>query len=103
MRKHHIKKQINRGALIQREAKKAFLSTKETHCLDEVRSCIKVIAPCVKNWLKHSNHSCHTARVTPLNEKSSEMVWTEFAYFSDRIMAPHRLCFLLELCEKENR
>jgi hypothetical protein len=107
VRKQIIKRQENRGKQIEIIVSKAYEATKDIKDVDErilhLRIILLTIAPTVRQWLKHSVYGCFAARVTALKDKSPEILWTEFAYFSDRILAPHRLCFLLEFCNMEKK
>lgn len=103
MRKSNKVRQGNRSIFIKREVRKIYLATKDIPDPDE---CAKVVIdslrktiPAVKKWIKYSGSSCASSRVTPLADKSSDLLWVEFFYFCDRIIAPHRLCFLVEFFE----
>lgn len=103
MKTKHLRKQMNRTAIIHTTIWKAYreartLETNEER-ITKAKELILPIKGTIKNYLKYSPWNDEALTMIVKAEYNSENVWHTFEYYSDRVMATYRLKFILEMLE----
>lgn len=103
MKKSHQRRNLNRGKQIERSVRNTYLALQkiedDTQRVDVLIKTLSPFKSLFEKWLKYNGGLVDAPRVTQLEEKSAKTLWMEFALFSERILARHRMQFLIDLID----